>query len=306
MTMRTKEERCPTRHDAVPAQPEKKWSDMRGDGSDYPEPVAENESGAPELTMREWQRQVLDAEELSDWTIKIAADGYCWKESKTIQITADCSPAWFLHEVAHALYQEPEGPLQNHYHGGEWASTYARLVDAYLVTHAKHAALERELETVRQWNADLSKRLGKPRCLDCNAAGIINCSHFDNCDGRWEYALEAQVESLKAALRECRDWVRKPDSHTNAERLTLIGMIVDRVLADAAPAVCGKATRYHLIAGASSYACALPVGHDGDCQPGGTCFKHGPWVGLTNGEIHCPKWPDCIMQDAASAGKEQR
>jgi hypothetical protein len=28
----------------------------------------------------------------------------------------------------------------------------------------------------------------KPRCLDCNSAGISNCSHFDNCGGRWMYA----------------------------------------------------------------------------------------------------------------------
>jgi hypothetical protein len=27
----------------------------------------------------------------------------------------------------------------------------------------------------------------KPLCLDCHSAGIINCSHFDNCDGRWVY-----------------------------------------------------------------------------------------------------------------------
>jgi hypothetical protein len=26
-----------------------------------------------------------------------------------------------------------------------------------------------------------------PVCLDCNAAGIRNCSHFDNCDGKWVY-----------------------------------------------------------------------------------------------------------------------
>ena len=27
----------------------------------------------------------------------------------------------------------------------------------------------------------------KPRCVDCNAAGITNCSHFDDCSGRWVY-----------------------------------------------------------------------------------------------------------------------
>lgn len=27
----------------------------------------------------------------------------------------------------------------------------------------------------------------KPLCLDCHSAGITNCSHFDNCGGRWVY-----------------------------------------------------------------------------------------------------------------------
>ena len=26
-----------------------------------------------------------------------------------------------------------------------------------------------------------------PVCLDCNVAGLRNCSHFDNCDGNWVY-----------------------------------------------------------------------------------------------------------------------
>jgi hypothetical protein len=32
----------------------------------------------------------------------------------------------------------------------------------------------------------------KPLCLDCNKAGIINCSHFDNCDGTWVYVPTPQ------------------------------------------------------------------------------------------------------------------
>ena len=56
------------------------------------------------------------------------------------------------------------------------------------------------------------------------------------------------------------------------------------------PELCHKATKYHLIAGASSYACMLPKGHKGECQPGGNCFKHGPYVGTTQ----CPQWPKCM------------
>lgn len=36
------------------------------------------------------------------------------------------------------------------------------------------------------------------------------------------------------------------------------------------------------------YACVLPKGHDGDHQKGGTCLKHGAYVG-----DKCPSWPWC-------------
>jgi hypothetical protein len=29
------------------------------------------------------------------------------------------------------------------------------------------------------------------RCLDCNAAGLRNCGHFDECNGRWELQRSA-------------------------------------------------------------------------------------------------------------------
>jgi hypothetical protein len=49
-----------------------------------------------------------------------------------------------------------------------------------------------------------------PVCLDCNRAGIRNCSHFDNCDGTWVYKPEAQ-RAEGPGLREIvcgdtRDW----------------------------------------------------------------------------------------------------
>jgi hypothetical protein len=37
-----------------------------------------------------------------------------------------------------------------------------------------------------------------------------------------------------------------------------------------------------------SLACVLEKGHEGDCQPGGNCVKHGEYVGR-----QCPEWPDC-------------
>jgi hypothetical protein len=79
-----------------------------------------------------WRTDVLANEKLSDWEINIATDGYCWRDTKTIQLPADASPSLFLHEVAHALVPEPEGSMRNHYHGGNWAAEYGRLVDRYL------------------------------------------------------------------------------------------------------------------------------------------------------------------------------
>jgi len=81
----------------------------------------------------EWRRSVLSAEGLTDWKLSVAADPYCWLESKTIQLPEDASPSLFLHEVAHALhpYPEPFGEGK-HYHGGGWAMVYGRLIDTYM------------------------------------------------------------------------------------------------------------------------------------------------------------------------------
>lgn len=38
-----------------------------------------------------------------------------------------------------------------------------------------------------------------------------------------------------------------------------------------------------------SFACVLPKGHEGEHRQGGTCFKHGEYVG-----DKCPQWPNCI------------
>ncbi len=37
-----------------------------------------------------------------------------------------------------------------------------------------------------------------------------------------------------------------------------------------------------------NYACVLPEGHEGEHRRGGTCFKHGRYVGE-----NCPDWPNC-------------
>ena len=85
------------------------------------------------VEMPEWRRWILKQEGLSEWKIEDSVDAMCWVEQKTIQIPPDATPTLFLHEVAHALYQELEGPLLNHYHGGCWADAFGRLVNKYMV-----------------------------------------------------------------------------------------------------------------------------------------------------------------------------
>ncbi len=71
----------------------------------------------------------------------------------------------------------------------------------YQITAGAKADLENLLDTL----ADLQEQLAeakshrhnvigaKPVCLDCNAAGIVNCSHFDNCAGKWVYAASREI-----------------------------------------------------------------------------------------------------------------
>ena len=54
-------------------------------------------------------------------------------------------------------------------------------------------------------------------------------------------------------------------------------------------AKCGKAAGALIPRLGMYYACVLEPNHEGDCQRGGTCFKHGDYVG----EL-CPHWPDCM------------
>lgn len=50
---------------------------------------------------------------------------------------------------------------------------------------------------------------------------------------------------------------------------------------------CGKPIRH--LSGKLWFSCVLKRNHDGQCQRGGTCHVHGPYVG-----VQCPEWPGCI------------
>ena len=85
----------------------------------------------PNPLRTEAERIVLQQEGLIDWTVKDAADGYCWYNTKTIQrIPGD--HALFLHEVAHALCADvKDDPLWNQDatgHHSLWADRFTELV----------------------------------------------------------------------------------------------------------------------------------------------------------------------------------
>jgi hypothetical protein len=52
---------------------------------------------------------------------------------------------------------------------------------------------------------------------------------------------------------------------------------------------CGKAAGSLIPRMGMWYACVLEAGHEGECQRGGNCFKHGEYVGA-----QCPHWPECV------------
>ena len=90
-----------------------------------------------------WEGAVLANNNLQDWIIEDAIDGYCWYNQQRIQrIPGD--KALFLHEIAHALCHE-EGEIGEGFHGGRWADVYQQLVAAEFI------ALEAKLKATRQF-----------------------------------------------------------------------------------------------------------------------------------------------------------
>jgi hypothetical protein len=60
-------------------------------------------------------------------------------------------------------------------------------------------------------------------------------------------------------------------------------------VSEAAVEKCGKPAAPYIPRWGMSFACVLPVGHEGEHRQGGTCFAHGEYVGT-----ECPEWPNCI------------
>jgi hypothetical protein len=65
---------------------------------------------------------------------------------------------------------------------------------------------------------------------------------------------------------------------------------------------CGKPAKAMIPRWGMYFACVLPQNHEGPCAHGGTCFKHGPYVG-----DKCPQWPNCEpeIKQAVSVGAQR-
>lgn len=46
------------------------------------------------------------------------------------------------------------------------------------------------------------------------------------------------------------------------------------------------------------FSCVLQPNHEGECRPGGTCVKHGKYIGEPNVTPCCHKWPDCAASSS--------
>jgi len=69
---------------------------------------------------------------------------------------------------------------------------------------------------------------------------------------------------------------------------------------------CGKFAASFIPRRGEYFSCVLEPNHEGECRPGGTCFKHGPYVGEPNRPPLCQHWPDCVEPAASQQPSEQR
>jgi len=58
---------------------------------------------------------------------------------------------------------------------------------------------------------------------------------------------------------------------------------------------CGKFAAPWIPRRGEYFSCVLLEGHEGECRPGGTCFKHGEYSSEPGRPPKCPQWPSCTM-----------
>jgi hypothetical protein len=72
--------------------------------------------------------------------------------------------------------------------------SYDQLLSDDCHEHGRIKKIKELMEAQRVDWQTANARVSKPRCLDCNAAGHTNCSHFDNCSGKWVYDTTPPVK----------------------------------------------------------------------------------------------------------------
>lgn len=86
---------------------------------------------------------VLKKKGLKDWKIKIGSSGYTWKDSKEIELPQNATKGLVLHEIAHAL---DENPPEGDKHWGYHADLMHQLFDEVF-----HQTLQSEKEQWELW-----------------------------------------------------------------------------------------------------------------------------------------------------------
>lgn len=111
----------------------------------------------------------------------------------------------------------------------------------------------------------------------------------------WDAAPTPSVdhEAVRLAREIIAEEGNTPLGHSNRYKtLRLARALIALLPGDAEK--CGLPAASFIPRQGLSFSCVLPKGHEGEHQQGGTCFKHGAYVGR-----QCPSFPDCVLGDAA-------
>ena len=138
-----------------------------------------------------WEGAILANNNLQDWIIEDAIDGYCWYDQQRIQrIPGD--KALFLHEIAHALCHE-EGETGEGFHGGRWANVYQQLVAAeFIALEARLEAMERALQDIAKGMASIPD-------------SVLEQGRSEVTSFMWTYSQRRAREALAIAQQEKED-----------------------------------------------------------------------------------------------------
>ncbi len=132
-----------------------------------------------------------------------------YEDLETATCNTDSPEAGIISHVRDLISKQEERIRQR---DGEWVDAIEDTLHFGIIPETLAGAvecmkawLEEREERIRALEAQLNERPkvtgASPVCLDCNHAGIRNCSHFDNCAGVWVYKpntdLQSRIERVK-------------------------------------------------------------------------------------------------------------